>query len=110
MLSVAKHRAPNRPRALNVPRGARTYGGQIGTLLGAFASAVNVLTVIGLSGLAINDQVKFIEPVGDVLPTGLVKGTTYWVLSVVTNTFTVSTSQGGATQTVGTGAGFAYKL
>lgn len=110
MLSAAKHRNPPHPRAPSVSRAARTFGGQRGVLLGAFTSLVNVLTVVGLAGLAVNDQVQFVQPVGDVLPTGLVQGTTYFVLSVVTNTFTVSTTQGGATQTVATGAGFVYKL
>lgn len=71
----------------------------IGSKLGpcTAVAATDVITIPGLSGLAVNDRIVFLpaDPAG--LPTGVTEGTVYHVLTVSTNDITVSTSQGGST-------------
>ena len=47
-------------------------------------------------GLANDDRVILYNVFAESLPTGLTEGTVYWVVNVATNTFKVSTTQGGA--------------
>jgi hypothetical protein len=64
-------------------------------------------------GLADNDRVMLFNVFAETLPTGLTEGTIYYVVSSATNTFKVSTSQGGAAvdiTAVGGGEGFWQKL
>lgn len=87
--------------------------GPIGTKLGPFTAiaAGDVITIPGLSGLAVDDRIAFFagDPAG--LPTGITEGTVYWVKTVSGNDITVSTTQGGAAVDItAAGDGLAWKI
>lgn len=57
-------------------------------------------------GLAVNDRVVFVAPDGGTLPTGISAGTVYHVINTATDTFQVSTTQGGSAVTLTTNGEF----
>lgn len=62
-------------------------------------------------GLANADRVVFTAPEGGTLPTGITANTAYYVVSASTDTFQVSTTQGGAAVTLTSDGEFtAYKI
>jgi hypothetical protein len=62
-------------------------------------------------GLAANDRVVFESLLGQSLPTGLSTGTVYYVISPTTDTFKVSTTQGGsAVDITAVGSGLLLKV
>lgn len=74
------------------------------------ATTADVLTSPG-HGLANNDQVRVMAIPGATLPTGLSAGTTYFVISVSGDTFSLSTTQGGsAIDITAAGAGLIAKI
>lgn len=86
----------------------------LGSVLGPFTAidAGDVITIPGLTGLAVNDRITFLAPhAGMTLPTGMTEGTVYFVLTVATNDITVSTTQGGATLALtSAGDGLAFRV
>ena len=74
------------------------YRAVIGSNLGGFtALATDVITIPGLTGVAVNDNIAFFATPGDTLPTGVTEGTVYFVKTVSGNDITISTTSGGAT-------------
>jgi len=93
--------------------GKLLHTGPIGDKLGPFTAiaAGDVLTLPGLTGVAVDNRIAFFnaDPAG--LPTGITEGTVYWVKTVSTNDITVSTTQGGATVDItAAGDGLAWKI
>lgn len=93
--------------------GKLLHFGPIGTKLGPFTAlaAGDLITIPGLSGVAVDDRIAFFnaDPAG--LPTGIAEGTVYWVKTVSGNDITVSTTQGGATVDItAAGDGLAWKI
>ena len=88
------------------------YKGVIGANLGGFtALATDVITIPGLTGVAVNDQIAFFALPGDTLPTGVTEGTVYFVKTVSGNDITISTTSGGATVDItAVGKGRAMKV
>ncbi len=88
------------------------YKGVIGANLGGFtALATDVITIPGLTGVAVNDNIVFSAAPGDTLPTGVTEGTVYFVKTVSGNDITISTTAGGATVDItGPGKGRAMKV
>jgi hypothetical protein len=63
------------------------------------------------AAFAVNDPVVFWQYEDSALPGGIVEGTVYWVLTVVSGTFTISASQGGAAVSItSAGQGTCQKL
>lgn len=86
--------------------------GVIGSKLGPFTAVVsgNVITIPGLTGLAVNDRVVFAAVDSSTLPTGITAGTSYFVLTVSTNDITISATQGGSVITISAaGDGLVYR-
>lgn len=85
--------------------GVVLYRGVIGpyglpAFLGPFsATAAGTLTVPGLSGLAVDDQVIALGVDGSSLPTGLADGTTYYVKTVSGDSVALAATKGGAALT-----------
>lgn len=78
--------------------------------LGAFTGATNDNITCPGHGLSVDDRVAFFPINGEALPTGITEGTVYWVKAVSGDTFTLSTTQGGATLDItAAGSGAAYK-
>lgn len=74
------------------------YKGVIGSNLGSFtALATDTITIPGLTGVAVNDNIAFFAGQADTLPTGVTEGTVYFVKTVSGNDITISTTSGGAT-------------
>jgi hypothetical protein len=88
------------------------YKGVIGANLGGFtALATDVITIPGLTGVAVNDNIAFFSAPGDTLPTGITEGTVYFVKTVSGNDITISTTAGGATVDItAAGKGRAMKV
>lgn len=89
------------------------HRGPIGSKLGPFTAIAlgDVITIPGLTGLAVNDRIVFFpgDPAG--LPSGLTEGTVYHVISVSTNDITVSLTSGGAAVDItAAGDGIAFKV
>lgn len=60
---------------------------------------------------AVDDRVTFYAREGGSLPTGITEGTVYWIKTVSGNTYTISTTQGGATLDItADGAGLIQKV
>ncbi len=78
----------------------------------AFATddtAGDTITIPGHS-LAVSDQVIFTALEGSSLPTGITEGTAYFVKTVVSETITISTTDGGSTLNItAAGAGRAWR-
>jgi hypothetical protein len=86
--------------------------GVLGSKLGPFTAIVagNVITIPGLTGVAVNDRVVFAAVDSSTLPTGITAGTSYFVITLSTNDITISLTQGGAAVTLSsTGDGLVYK-
>lgn len=83
----------------------------LGSRLGPFtAKATDVITIPGLTGLAVNDRIVFHLVDGSTLPTGITEGTSYFVLTVSTDDITISTTLGGATLDItAAGDGLAFR-
>ena len=84
----------------------------LGSRLGPFTAiaAGDIVTIPGLSGLAVNDRIVFHAVDGSSLPGGITEGTSYFVISVSTNDITFSLTQGGAAVDVtSAGDGLAYR-
>jgi hypothetical protein len=78
--------------------GKLLYRGVIGANLGSFtALATDTITIPGLTGVAVNDNIAFFATPGDTLPAGVTEGTVYFVRTVSGNDITISTTSGGAT-------------
>jgi hypothetical protein len=74
-------------------------------------SATDIITIPGLSGVAVDDRIAFFALPKDALPTGITAGTVYWVKTVSGNDITISTTQGGATLDITAAGGvLAYKM
>lgn len=88
------------------------YKGVIGANLGAFtALATDVITIPGLTGVAVNDNIAFFAEPGDTLPAGVTEGVVYFVRSVSGNDITLSTTAGGAVVDItGPGKGRAMRV
>lgn len=88
------------------------YKGVIGANLGGFtALATDTITIPGLTGVAVNDNIAFFATPGDTLPTGVTEGTVYFVKTVSGNDITISTTAGGATVDItAAGKGRAMKV
>lgn len=88
------------------------YKGVIGANLGSFtALATDTITIPGLAGVAVNDNIAFFAAPGDTLPTGVTEGTVYFVKTVSGNDITISTTLGGATVDItAVGKGRAMKV
>lgn len=89
------------------------YSGPIGSNLGAgtAVAATDTITIPGITGVAIGDQVAFDVPTGGTIPTGITAGTVYFVKTVSGNDITISTTSGGSTLDI-TAAGqvLAYRV
>jgi hypothetical protein len=93
--------------------GTFLYGGALGSNLGAFTGIVagNAITIPGLGALAVNDRIVFFPRPGDTLPTNVVAGTVYFVLTVSGNVVTIGSSLGGGAITIGAaGDGVAMRV
>lgn len=88
------------------------YKGVIGANLGGFtALATDTITIPGLAGVAVNDNIAFFPPPGDTLPAGITEGVVYFVKTVSGNDITISTTSGGATLDItAAGKGRAMKV
>jgi len=88
------------------------YKGVIGSNLGGFtALASDAITIPGLTGVAVNDNIAFFAGPGDTLPAGVTEGTVYFVKTVAGNDITISATAGGATIDItGPGKGRAMKV
>lgn len=74
------------------------YSGPIGTNLGVgTATAADTITIPGLTGVSVGDQITFRAPTGGTIPTGITAGTVYFVKTLSTNDITISTTSGGST-------------
>ena len=72
------------------------YSGPIGSNLGVGTGAItNIITIPGLTGVAVNDRITFEAPTGGAIPTGIVAGTVYFVLTVSGANITVSGTLAG---------------
>ena len=98
--------------ALTSGAGKIFHSGPLGSNLGPFtALATDTLTLPGLSGLAVNDNIAFFAAAGSALPTGITEGTVYFVKTVSGNDITISTTSGGATLDItAAGDGTAYRI
>jgi hypothetical protein len=88
------------------------YWGWLGSDAGRIftATVADVLTAPGHT-LVNDDQVRVMPIPGATLPTGLSAGTTYFVISVSGDTFSLSTTQGGAAVNItASGAGLIAKI
>jgi hypothetical protein len=89
------------------------YSGVIGSNLGAgtAVAATDTITIPGLTGVAVADQIAFLAPTGGTIPTGVTAGTVYYVKTLSGNDITISTTSGGSTLDI-TAAGqvLAYKV
>jgi len=84
----------------------------LGSRLGPFTAIVagNVITIPGLTGVAVNDRIVFHLVDGSTLPGGVTEGQSYFVITVATNDITVSVTQGGASITISSaGDGLAFR-
>lgn len=92
--------------------GKLLYKGVIGANLGGFtALATDTITIPGLTGVAVNDNIAFFPSPGDTLPAGITEGTVYFVKTVSGNDITISTTAGGATVDItGPGKGRALRV
>ncbi|MES2753837.1 MAG: hypothetical protein V4659_04155 [Pseudomonadota bacterium] len=88
------------------------YKGVIGANLGTFtALATDTITIPGLTGVAVNDNIAFFAGPGDTLPTGITEGVVYFVKTLSGNDITISTTSGGATLDItAAGKGLAMKV
>lgn len=72
--------------------------GGIGPAPQPFTAATSDTVTCNAHGLAVDDRLVFWQYEPGTLPTGVTEGTVYWVKTAPdANTFTVSTTQGGAT-------------
>ena len=93
--------------------GKLLHVGPIGTKLGPFTAlaAGDLITLPGLSGVAVDDRIAFFAGDPSGLPSGITEGTVYYVKTVSGNDITVSTTQGGAAVDVtAAGDGLAWKI
>lgn len=83
-----------------------------GTQLGeGTATVADVITIPGLSGVSVNDEIAFFACPKDALPTGITAGTIYFVKTVSGNDITISATQGGATLDITAAGGvLAWKM
>ena len=88
------------------------HKGPIGSALGPFtATALDVVTLPGLSGVALDDRIAFFVSPASTLPGGIVEGTVYWVKTVAGNDITLSATQGGITLDItSAGDGTAFRV
>lgn len=89
------------------------HRGVFGSRLGPFTAvaATDIVTIPGLSGLAVDDRIAFYATAGSSLPTGITEGTVYWVKTVSGNDVTLSATQGGATIDItAAGDGLAFRV
>lgn len=73
------------------------------------ATTADVLTAPGHT-LVNDDQVRIQAIPGATLPSGLAEGTTYFVITVSGNTFSLSATQGGGAIDIGAGSGLIAKI
>lgn len=88
------------------------YSGAIGSLQGEFTAlaTTDTLTVPGVTGVAVGDQVSFYALQGYSLPTGITSGTLYFVKTITGDQITLSTTSGGATLDItADGGGMMYR-
>lgn len=86
--------------------------GVLGSRLGPFTAVAvgDIVTIPGLTGLAVGDRIVFVAVDGSSLPAGITAGTSYFVLTVATNDITFSLTSGGAAVDItAAGDGLAYK-
>lgn len=93
--------------------GTLDYVAPLGTELGegTAVAATDTITVPGLTGVAVNDEVAFFVLPKGALPSGITAGTIYFVKTVSGNDLTISATLGGATlDLTAAGAVLAYKM
>lgn len=94
-------------------RGYAPFGGSTKGFFSVDTTLSNDQLFSVAHGLADNDRVMLFNVFAETLPTGLTEGTVYYVVSSATNTFKVSTTQGGSAvdiTAVGGGEGFFQKV
>lgn len=89
------------------------YSGAIGSSQGEFTalSATGILTLPGITGLAVGDRVSCYALPGESLPSGITSGTLYYVKTIAsTDQVTLSATSGGAALTLTTdGGGWCFR-
>lgn len=93
--------------------GKLLHVGPIGAKLGPFTAlaAGDLVTIPGLSGVAVDDRIAFFNGDPSGLPSGITEGTVYFVKTLSGNDITVSTTQGGAAVDItAAGDGLAWKI
>jgi hypothetical protein len=91
--------------------GRLLYWGVIGSNMGPFTAKVDDTITIPGHTFAVNDRVAFFTYEGSTLPTGVVEGTVYHVITVSGDDITVSTTQGGSALNItAVGDGYAAKV
>lgn len=86
--------------------------GPLGSQLGpaTFAVAGNLVTLPGLTGLAVGERIMFVPVSDSALPAAVSAGVSYFVLSVSGDTVTLSATSGGSVIAfAGSGDAIAYK-
>lgn len=92
--------------------GKLLYSGPIGTNQGAFtgADSGDVLTIPGVTGVAVNDPMSFYATPGGTLPGGITTGVIYYVKTISGTAITLSATLGGGTLAITSdGDGLAFK-
>lgn len=94
-------------------RGYAPFGGGTKGFFSVDTTLTNDQLLSVAHGLADNDRVMLFNVFSETLPTGVSEGTVYFVVNSATNTFKVSTTQGGSAvdiTAVGGGEGFWQKV
>ena len=89
------------------------HSGPLGSNLGPFTAiaATDAITIPGLAGVAVNDNIAFFAAVGSTLPTGITEGVVYFVKTVAGNDITIAATSGGATIDItAAGDGTAFRV
>ena len=97
----------------NVYLGYAPFGGGTKGFFSTDTNLANDQLFSVAHGMADNDRVMLFNVFAETLPTGVSEGTIYYVVNSATNTFKVSTTQGGAAVDItalGGGEGFFQKV
>lgn len=87
------------------------HRGVIGSMQGPFTGATNDTITIPSHTLVVDDRVAFFSSFGSTLPTGIIEGTVYWVVTINTGVIEIATTQSGsALDITATGRGVAFKV
>ncbi|MEY4953211.1 MAG: hypothetical protein RL299_1635, partial [Pseudomonadota bacterium] len=87
------------------------HRGVFGSRQGPFTGTLADNIIVPGNTFAVNDRVAFYSVAGSSLPTGIVEGTVYFVLTVSGETITISPTSGGATLDItAIGDGICYRV